>query len=51
MVRHGLMVVGMAYSGKSKVIEVLRRSFCAINNEDFVKTHSWFINPKSIEMT
>jgi dynein heavy chain len=51
MVRHGLMVVGAAYSGKSKVIEVLRRSFSHINNEEFAVTRAWYINPKSIEMT
>ena len=48
MVRHGLMVVGGAYSGKSKVIKILQDSFSAINNEDFVPVETHYINPKSV---
>ena len=51
MVRHGLMVVGGAYSGKSKVIKVLQDSFTNINNEDFVPVETHYINPKSILQT
>ena len=32
MVRHGLMVVGGAFSGKSRVIKVLQDAFTAIDN-------------------
>ena len=51
MVRHGLMVVGGAYSGKSKVIKILQDSFTAINNEEFVPVETHYINPKSILQT
>ena len=51
MVRHGLMVVGAAFSGKSKVIKVLQDSFTHINNEEFVPVETHYINPKSIMQT
>ena len=51
MVRHGLMVVGGAYSGKSKVIKTLQDAFTQINNEDFVPVETHYINPKSILQT
>ena len=51
MVRHGLMVVGAAYCGKSKVIKVLQEAFTRINNENFVPVETYFINPKSIKQT
>ena len=50
-VRHGLMVVGAAFSGKSKVIKVLQDSFTNINNEMFVPVETHYINPKSILQT
>jgi dynein heavy chain len=50
MVRHGLMVVGGAYSGKTKVIEVLKLAMSSIKNHpDFVNVICTFINPKSIK--
>lgn len=45
------MVVGAAYSGKSKVIKVLQDSFTNINNEEFVPVETHYINPKSILQT
>ena len=51
MVRHGLMVVGGAYSGKSKVIKVLQDAFTLINNEEFVPVETHYINPKSVLQT
>ena len=45
------MVVGGAYSGKSKVIKILQDSFTAINNEDFVPVETHYINPKSVLQT
>ena len=51
MVRHGLMVVGAAYSGKSKVIKTLQDAFTSINNEEFKPVETHFINPKSILQT
>ena len=52
MVRHGLMVVGGAFSGKSKVIKVLQDAMSSIqNNPAFVNVQTFFINPKSIQQT
>jgi dynein heavy chain len=49
MVRHGLMVVGGAFSGKSRVIKVLQDAFTSIkDNEDYQPVLTYFINPKSI---
>lgn len=49
MVRHGLMVVGGAFSGKSKVIKVLQDAMSRIqDNPLFVNVQTFFINPKSI---
>lgn len=50
-VRHGLMVVGGAYSGKTKVIKVLQDAFTNINNDEFVPVETYYINPKSILQT
>jgi len=52
MVRHGLMVVGGAYSGKSKVINVLKLAMSSIkNNPLYVNVVCTFMNPKSILQT
>jgi len=52
MVRHGLMVVGGAFSGKSKVIKVLQDAFSSIQDDpNFVNVQTFFINPKSIQQT
>jgi dynein heavy chain len=49
MVRHGLMVVGGAYSGKTKVIDVLKLAMSSIkDNPLYVNVVCTFMNPKSI---
>ena len=49
MVRHGLMVVGRSFSGKSKVIQTLQRAMSTIKDDPaFVNVLTYFINPKSI---
>lgn len=48
-VRHGLMVVGAAYSGKSKVTEVLAEGMSSLaGHGNFVKVAQLKLNPKSI---
>jgi hypothetical protein len=43
------MVVGGAYSGKSKVIDVLKFAMSNIkDNPQFANVLTYFINPKSI---
>lgn len=50
MVRHGLMVVGGAFSGKTQVIKVLQEAFSTIkDNPLFENTLCFYINPKSIQ--
>lgn len=50
MVRHGLMVVGGAFSGKSQVIKVLQEAMSTIkDNPLFVNVLCFYINPKSIQ--
>jgi hypothetical protein len=49
MVRHGLMVVGKAYSSKSMVLSVLAKSISYIKDDPkFVNVLSYYVNPKSI---
>lgn len=49
MVRHGLMVVGRSFSGKSKVIQTLSRAISLVKDDpNFVNVLCYFINPKSI---
>lgn len=49
MVRHGLMVVGQAYSGKSCVIKTLQQAISGIkDNPKFVNVQTFYVNPKSI---
>jgi len=49
MVRHGLMVVGKAFSGKSKVITTLQKAMSNIKDDpNFVNVLCYYINPKSI---
>jgi dynein heavy chain len=49
MVRHGLMVVGDPYSGKSCVIRTLSEAMSNIKDDpEFVNVQSFFINPKAI---
>lgn len=48
-VRHGLMVVGAAFSGKSKVTEVLAEGISSLAGiQNFVKVQQIKLNPKSI---
>lgn len=49
MVRHGLMVVGDPYAGKSSIILVLAEAMSAIKDDPkFVNVQRFFVNPKSI---
>ena len=51
-VRHGLMIVGQAFAGKTSILRVLAESLRRIDGEDFppdVKIHT--INPKSVAST
>lgn len=49
MVRHGLMVVGDPYAGKSSVIKVLQQAMSMIKDDPkFVNVQTFFVNPKSI---
>lgn len=50
MVRHGLMLVGEAFSGKSKVLEILAKSMTALKDEGENKVKSIKLNPKAITM-
>ena len=48
-VRHGLMIVGAAYSGKSKVLQVLQKGMGLLHGfQNFVKVQQLKLNPKSI---
>jgi dynein heavy chain, axonemal len=49
-VRHGLMVVGGAFSGKSRVINILKKAMTAIEDDpNFAHgVENFYINPKSI---
>jgi len=49
MVRHGLMVVGDPYAGKSSIIKVLQEAMSSITGDPkFVNVLTYFVNPKSI---
>ena len=49
MVRHGLMVVGKAFCGKSKVIQTLQRAMSMIKDDPaYVNVLCYYVNPKSI---
>jgi dynein heavy chain len=49
MVRHGLMVVGDPYAGKSSVIKVLSEAMSAIKGDPkFVNVMKYYINPKAV---
>lgn len=50
LVRHGLMIVGKPFSGKTSCLKVLAHSLTQMNAEglDEMKTHMSTVNPKSI---
>ena len=49
MVRHGLMVVGDPYAGKSAVIKTLQEAMSFIKDDpNFVNVLTYFVNPKAI---
>ena len=50
-VRHGLMLVGQTYSGKTQVINTLQKALSSVkDNPDFTKTLKITLNPKSITL-
>jgi dynein heavy chain len=50
-VRHGLMLVGQTYSGKTQVINTLQKALSSVkDNPDFTKTLKITLNPKSISL-
>ncbi|CAG9332270.1 unnamed protein product [Blepharisma stoltei] len=50
-VRHGLMLVGQTFSGKTKVINTLQMALSSVpNNPEFTKTLKITLNPKSITL-
>ncbi len=52
VVRHGLMVVGEPFSGKTKAMIVLTDAFSMMKERglDEMKTYIKIVNPKSITM-
>jgi dynein heavy chain len=49
MVRHGLMVVGDPYAGKTTVIKILQQAMSSIKDDPkFVNVQTHFVNPKAI---
>jgi dynein heavy chain len=53
VVRHGLMIVGLPFSGKTNCLKVLQGALTQLNAEglmDECKTHISTVNPKSITM-
>ena len=52
IVRHGLMVVGHAFAGKSSILKVLKAAFNNIKDDsNFPNVQTYIMNPKSIKMT
>lgn len=48
-VRHGLMIVGQAFSGKTRVLETLQKALSALKGKGHFQTvHTNKLNPKSI---
>lgn len=53
VVRHGLMLVGLPFGGKSSALKVLSAALTELNEKglsDEMKTHMCVVNPKSITM-
>ena len=53
VVRHGLMVVGLPFAGKSMALKVLAGALTELNEKGLMgemKTHICIVNPKSITM-
>jgi dynein heavy chain len=53
VVRHGLMIVGLPFSGKTSCLKVLQAALTQLNEEgkmEEMKTHIITNNPKSITM-
>ena len=52
IVRHGLMVVGQSFAGKTSILKVLAKSFGHIkDNPNFVPVETFIMNPKSLKLT
>ena len=53
LVRHGLMIVGLPFAGKTSCLRVLAGSLSQLKKEGLMgecKTHMTVVNPKSITM-
>ena len=51
-VRHGLMIVGQAYAGKTSVLRTLQQAMTEIDNDAMPpKVQTYTINPKSVAST
>jgi dynein heavy chain len=53
IVRHGLMIVGLPFAGKTSCLKVLAGALSQLKEEglmDECKTHFTVVNPKSITM-
>ena len=53
VVRHGLMIVGLPFSGKTSALKVLAGALTELHEKglsDEMKTHICQVNPKSITM-
>jgi len=49
MVRHGLMVVGDPYAGKTSIINVLSTAMSTVKDDPkFVNVQLFYVNPKSV---
>lgn len=53
IVRHGLMVVGLPFAGKSSALKILAGALTELSEQGLMgemKTHMVVVNPKSITM-
>lgn len=52
IVRHGLMVVGQSFAGKSAILNVLAGAFNNIKDDpNFLNVQRYIMNPKSLKLT